>query len=100
MADALRSALLQLGCRVREYCPIGELLPGMAYLVRRLLENTSNEGFLANKFAKGASRDELLSNPSQPMATDPSRLQPSSTLDTPPPTLDTRHFRNEPHADF
>ncbi len=63
MADALRAALLQLGCRVREYCPVGELLPGMAYLVRRLLENTSNEGFLANQFAKGAPRDALLRNP-------------------------------------
>ena len=45
MADSIKSAVLQLGCRLREYCPVGELLPGMAYLVRRLLENTSNEGF-------------------------------------------------------
>jgi RHH-type proline utilization regulon transcriptional repressor/proline dehydrogenase/delta 1-pyrroline-5-carboxylate dehydrogenase len=63
MADSIKSALLQIGCRVREYCPVGELLPGMAYLVRRLLENTSNEGFLASKFAKGSSREELLKNP-------------------------------------
>ena len=28
----------------------GELVPGMAYLVRRLLENTSNEGFLRARF--------------------------------------------------
>src|SRR5262249_39316723 len=42
MADPLKSAVLDLGCRLREYCPVGELLPGMAYLVRRLLENTSN----------------------------------------------------------
>lgn len=63
MADAIKTALLSLNLRVREYCPVGELLPGMAYLVRRLLENTSNEGFLANKFARGASRDELLRNP-------------------------------------
>jgi RHH-type transcriptional regulator, proline utilization regulon repressor / proline dehydrogenase / delta 1-pyrroline-5-carboxylate dehydrogenase len=34
---------------MREYCPVGELLPGMAYLVRRLLENTSNEGFSARQ---------------------------------------------------
>ena len=34
------------GQRVRVYTPYGELLPGMAYLVRRLLENTSNESFL------------------------------------------------------
>ena len=63
MADPIKATVLQQGCRLREYCPVGELLPGMAYLVRRLLENTSNEGFLANRFAKGASRDELLTNP-------------------------------------
>jgi RHH-type proline utilization regulon transcriptional repressor/proline dehydrogenase/delta 1-pyrroline-5-carboxylate dehydrogenase len=63
MAEPLKAAVLGLGCRLREYCPVGELLPGMAYLVRRLLENTSNEGFLANKFGKGASREELLKAP-------------------------------------
>jgi RHH-type proline utilization regulon transcriptional repressor/proline dehydrogenase/delta 1-pyrroline-5-carboxylate dehydrogenase len=65
MADPIKAAVLELGCRLREYCPVGELLPGMAYLVRRLLENTSNEGFLANKFAIGASREELLKNPAE-----------------------------------
>jgi delta 1-pyrroline-5-carboxylate dehydrogenase len=34
----------------------------MAYLVRRLLENTSNEGFLAAR-AHGASVEELLAAP-------------------------------------
>ncbi|HWH70312.1 MAG TPA: proline dehydrogenase family protein, partial [Candidatus Sulfotelmatobacter sp.] len=63
MAEPIKSAVLHLGCRLREYCPVGEVLPGMAYFVRRLLENTSNEGVLANKFAKGASRQELLKNP-------------------------------------
>ena len=32
---------------------IGQLLPGMAYLVRRLLENTSNESFLRASFREG-----------------------------------------------
>ena len=63
MADELKAALVASGHRVREYCPVGDLLPGMAYLVRRLLENTSNEGFLRAKDAGGASRDELLRNP-------------------------------------
>lgn len=63
MAEPIKSALLELDCRLREYSPAGELLPGMAYLVRRLLENMSNEGFLASKFAKGASREDLLRNP-------------------------------------
>ena len=47
--DPIKRALVEMGYRVREYCPVGELLPGMAYLVRRLLENTSNEGFLARE---------------------------------------------------
>ena len=63
MADELKAALLQLGHRVREYCAIGELLPGMAYLVRRLLENTSNEGFLRIKNMGEATKEQLLGNP-------------------------------------
>jgi len=94
MADALRSALLELGCRVREYCPVGELLPGMAYLVRRLLENTSNEGFLANKFAKGTSREALLQNPltlvSRPETPGSGKVDASVE----------RSFTNEPLIDF
>lgn len=90
MADSIKSAVLQLDCRLREYCPVGELLPGMAYLVRRLLENTSNEGFLANKFAKGISRDELLRNP-----IDALRHLPQPTLPSTGPG-----FRNEPLIDF
>ena len=35
------------GRRVRSYCPVGDLVAGMAYLVRRLLENTANDSFLA-----------------------------------------------------
>jgi len=46
MAEPERKVLRGLGHRVRVYAPVGELLPGMAYLVRRLLENTSNDGFL------------------------------------------------------
>ena len=63
MADELKAALLARGHRVREYCAIGELLPGMSYLVRRLLENTSNEGFLRVKAAGEATVDDLLRNP-------------------------------------
>src|ERR1041385_1323229 len=63
MAEPIKETVLKLGLRLREYCPVGELLPGMAYLVRRLLENTSNEGFLAQKFEKGVKREELLARP-------------------------------------
>ena len=46
MGEPVKDALVVLGRRVRVYTPYGELLPGMAYLVRRLLENTANESFL------------------------------------------------------
>jgi RHH-type proline utilization regulon transcriptional repressor/proline dehydrogenase/delta 1-pyrroline-5-carboxylate dehydrogenase len=63
MADELKAALLQSGHRVREYCAVGQLLPGMAYFVRRLLENTSNEGFLRQKNTGEATAEQLLRNP-------------------------------------
>jgi len=63
MAGPIKRALVEMGYRVREYCPVGELLPGMSYLVRRLLENTSNEGFLRAKFAENVSERELLRDP-------------------------------------
>src|SRR3984893_9898818 len=65
MAGPIKRALVEMGYRVREYCPVGELLPGMSYLVRRLLENTSNEGFLRAKFSENASADELLRDPDE-----------------------------------
>src|SRR4029078_154035 len=60
MAEEIRAALVQLGQRVRVYTPVGELLPGMAYLVRRLLENTSNESFLRQRFVEAKATDHLL----------------------------------------
>jgi proline dehydrogenase len=41
---------------------VGDLVAGMAYLVRRLLENTSNDSFLA-AHARGAPLDQLLAAP-------------------------------------
>ena len=63
MADPLKEALAEMGYRVRVYMPYGELLPGMAYLVRRLLENTANESFLRQGFVEGVSEDKLLARP-------------------------------------
>jgi RHH-type proline utilization regulon transcriptional repressor/proline dehydrogenase/delta 1-pyrroline-5-carboxylate dehydrogenase len=74
MADELKASLVQMGHRVREYCPVGELLPGMAYLVRRLLENTSNEGFLRIKNMGEATKDQLLGNPVNVIAAAPEPL--------------------------
>ena len=40
LGDPLQVAIAAQGLRVRAYCPVGDLVAGMAYLVRRLLENT------------------------------------------------------------
>ncbi|MEO1272589.1 MAG: proline dehydrogenase family protein, partial [Myxococcota bacterium] len=63
MADPLKGAMRKMGLRLRDYVPVGELIPGMAYLVRRLLENTSNESWLRARFADGANTDTLLAAP-------------------------------------
>ncbi|MBO6514529.1 MAG: proline dehydrogenase family protein, partial [Phycisphaerales bacterium] len=64
MADQLKHAAAEMGIRVREYVPVGEMIPGMAYLVRRLLENTSNESWLKAGFLDNADTATLLMDPS------------------------------------
>ncbi|MFA5514978.1 MAG: proline dehydrogenase family protein [Desulfuromonadales bacterium] len=96
MAEPVREALLRLAGRVRLYCPYGEMVPGMAYLVRRLLENTANESFLRQSFAEGVGMERLLEDPATrlgaaPMASTPPA--PTTTGGLPP-------FRNAPAVDF
>ena len=62
LGDELQHALAARGLRVRTYCPVGDLVAGMAYLVRRLLENTSNESFLHAQ-SQGVALEELLAAP-------------------------------------
>ena len=64
MADPVKDVLVRMGRRVRVYTPYGELLPGMAYLVRRLLENTANESFLRASFTERVPEEKLLMKPS------------------------------------
>ena len=86
MAEPFQEAVLRRGRRLRLYAPVGELLPGMAYLVRRLLENTSNESFLRKEFVESQSLTTLLSPPAVPTQVDA--------------VLAPQGFRNEPLADF
>ena len=62
LGDELQHALATRGYRVRTYCPVGDLVAGMAYLVRRLLENTSNDSFLFQA-SHGVPLDALLAAP-------------------------------------
>jgi len=110
MADPIKDALVAIGQRVRVYTPVGQLLPGMAYLVRRLLENTANDSFLRASFTEHVPEEQLLMNPMND-----SRLtvdggqwtvdgadghaSAPSTVHCPPSTA-LAAFRNEPVADF
>jgi RHH-type transcriptional regulator, proline utilization regulon repressor / proline dehydrogenase / delta 1-pyrroline-5-carboxylate dehydrogenase len=87
MAEPIRTALVRLGCRVRVYTGIGELIPGMGYLIRRLLENTSNESFLRRSFVDEIPIEELLKRP-----------EPESNFTGREEIGDA--FRNEPPTDF
>jgi RHH-type proline utilization regulon transcriptional repressor/proline dehydrogenase/delta 1-pyrroline-5-carboxylate dehydrogenase len=66
MADNFRDGVKAMGYRVRQYCPVGEFIPGMSYLVRRLLENTANQSFLRMRARNEAPADLLLAEPMAP----------------------------------
>ena len=106
MADQLKAAAVERDIRIREYVPVGEMIPGMAYLVRRLLENTSNESWLKAGFLDNASPEELLASPHRTFTVDPGIQQ----LQTAPERHalsnavegvgDGRPFFTEPLRDF
>jgi RHH-type transcriptional regulator, proline utilization regulon repressor / proline dehydrogenase / delta 1-pyrroline-5-carboxylate dehydrogenase len=85
MAEPVRAAVRKMGYRVRAYTPIGELIPGMGYLIRRLLENTYDDSFLRRAFYERAPFDEVIKKP-----------EPSAET----PTGPEADFWNEPGADF
>ncbi len=87
MAEPIRNALKAMDYRVRVYAPIGELIPGMAYLVRRLLENTVNESFLRKSFFEKEPLEKLIQAPL------PERESCAENEEV-------NVFRNEPFLDF
>ena len=108
MAEQLKAAVLKRGLRLREYVPIGEMIPGMAYLVRRLLENTSNESWLRAGFSEHASEAQLLASPHGQTPADDrptprlaaraaERHRLSAAVDQ---LADGKPFLNEPLRDF
>jgi RHH-type proline utilization regulon transcriptional repressor/proline dehydrogenase/delta 1-pyrroline-5-carboxylate dehydrogenase len=99
MAEPEQEVLTQMGYRVRTYMPFGELIPGMAYLVRRLLENTSNDSFLRASFSTLLPTEQLLMNPAE--ISKKTAAKPALTTSAVGETSDWQSaFRNEPLADF
>ncbi len=95
MAGPIKRALKSIAQRVRLYCAYGELLPGMGYLVRRLLENTSNESFLRQTFLEDVDSTRLLADPEELAAAAAEKTLPESGQ-----TGTQGPFCNEPQADF
>jgi RHH-type transcriptional regulator, proline utilization regulon repressor / proline dehydrogenase / delta 1-pyrroline-5-carboxylate dehydrogenase len=87
MAEPIRRLLTETTGRVRLYSPYGRIVPGMAYLVRRLLENTANQSFLRLLFSEETDIGRLLEDPSSRTVATPMGGEPDS-------------FANQPVADF
>ncbi|MBW4421366.1 MAG: L-glutamate gamma-semialdehyde dehydrogenase [Myxacorys californica WJT36-NPBG1] len=85
MGDKLAKAMVEQGYRVRVYCPYGELIPGMSYLIRRLLENTANSSFL---------RQNLEDRPVEDLIAPPQPLSVTSVPST------VTQFHNAPDTDY
>jgi len=102
MADALKTTLANRGRRVRAYVPVGEMVPGMAYLVRRLLENTSNESWLRLSDEEQIDNEALLRCPHD--APPQQERTPAGQRHGLAPRHDEldngRPFMNEPLRDF
>ncbi len=95
MAEPVHAAVRRMGLRLRVYAPVGELLPGMAYLVRRLLENTANESFVRQRFVEGRELDEMLRAPT---TAELAEAEPAPRRATDP--ADPGPYRREPLAEW
>jgi RHH-type proline utilization regulon transcriptional repressor/proline dehydrogenase/delta 1-pyrroline-5-carboxylate dehydrogenase len=91
MADRLAKTMADKGYRVRVYTPFGELIPGMSYLIRRLLENTANSSFLRQNM-EDVPVEELLAAPK--LAPEDLAGKPGRRGDWGPP------FRNAADTDY
>ncbi len=96
MGDAEKKAVTQAGWRMRVYMPYGQLVPGMAYLVRRLLENSSNDSFLRTEHMKQVTAEQLLE---VPMPVDVFKKDTTMTQEV-DSRLMKRTFENQPLTDF
>ncbi len=98
MAEPVRRGILKVAGRVRLYCPYGDMVPGMGYLVRRLLENTANESFLRQSFVEEASLEKLLEDPELTVKRE--REEKAQSAKPKAKEQGFGPFRNEPMVDF
>jgi len=97
IAGSIRRALVDEGCRVREYVPVGRPAAAMPYLIRRILESTSPDSSLRALYVEHQSADELLMPPEPPETTEtmvPASAEPTAAA------AGAGRFSAEPHTDF
>jgi len=87
MAEPLRDALVTEDAAVRIYLPAGDLLPGIAYLMRRLLENAASSSVLRLAYVERTGFDALIA-------------PPIPTMPTPTPAPPAAGFTNLPLLNF
>lgn len=97
MGETLAKAIVKRGHRVRVYAPYGQLLPGMAYLIRRLLENTANSSFLRQN-SEEKPIEELVAPPQVSIAKE--RLRGVETLTPNPSPKGGEEFKGSPDTDY
>jgi RHH-type proline utilization regulon transcriptional repressor/proline dehydrogenase/delta 1-pyrroline-5-carboxylate dehydrogenase len=88
MGENYMKKIAQMGYPVRIYCPYGELIPGMSYLIRRLLENTANSSFLRLSTKEKRPIEELLAPPQM------------ITINDQPKMISFDGFSNTPNTDY
>ena len=97
MGDPIKRAVVDMGQRCRIYTPYGPLLAGMAYFIRRLLENTANESFLRRTADTPAA--ELLRDPQETGRRTPAFKKPTIVrYEFEEPLMNS--FENVPNTDF
>jgi RHH-type transcriptional regulator, proline utilization regulon repressor / proline dehydrogenase / delta 1-pyrroline-5-carboxylate dehydrogenase len=88
MLDHMKFFLSEHAYGVRVYLPCGDLVEGMAYLVRRLLENTANDSFLFQSLSDD-NLDKLIAKPVS-----------ANVLSTELSEYRSKEFTNSPLLDF
>jgi RHH-type proline utilization regulon transcriptional repressor/proline dehydrogenase/delta 1-pyrroline-5-carboxylate dehydrogenase len=82
MGEQIAKAIVKQGYRVRVYSPYGKILPGMAYLIRRLLENTANSSFLRQNLEQRPIEELIM----PPQVKGDTQLTPSKQFSNAPDT--------------
>lgn len=105
MGNPLKRALVAMNRRVRIYAPCGDQMAGMAYFIRRLIENTANESFLRQTFSENTPVAQLLDDPAAHRYIPDTPLprpfiQDIEESDADRDAIEMSPFVNEPDVDF